>query len=152
MADIVVTDLEMAVKTWLNAQTAALVGPSRPVHNGFLVGDVRSPAQGVIGVVSLGAGGVGDTVDARRVVLTLKAAGRQGPETSGPRKMVTDAANATARVFFGLTAPVQVTLPGGAVVVLKYVDAETAQGPTPAGDLGGEYAMTLDALVIAQEG
>jgi len=151
VTDIVVTDLEAAVKVWLNGHTA-LCGKGKPVDNGFLLGDVRSPAQGVIGSVALGAGSVGELADARRVVLTLRAVGRQGPEGKGPRQAVMDAANATARVFFGLDAPVRVTLPGGGVVVLRYVDAETAQGPTPAGDLGGEIAYTLDALVVAQEG
>lgn len=147
--DVQIVDLEAAVKVWLNSQTA-LVGPGKPVTNGFVLGDARSPGQGVIGDVRVRAGTVSDVADQRRVTVRVRAAGRQGPEQRGPRMVVEAAARATAQALLGLDRPVIVTLPGGGQVRLIHVDPTTAQGPTQTGDNGGELEYSLDATVTAQ--
>jgi hypothetical protein len=147
--DVEIVDLEAAVKVWLNAQ-ATLVGPGRPVTNGFILGDARSPAQGVIGDVRVRSGTVSDVADQRRITVRVRAAGRQGPEQRGPRMVVEAAARATAQTLLGLDVPTVVTLPGGGQVRLVHVDPTTAQGPTQTGDNGGELEYSLDATVTAQ--
>lgn len=147
--DVEIVDLEAAVKVWLNAQTA-LVGPGMPVTNGFVLGDARSPGQGVIGDVRVRAGAMSDVADQRRVTIRVRAAGRQGPEQRGPRMVVEAAARATAKALLGLDRPAVVTLPGGGQVRLVHVDPTTAQGPTQTGDVGGELEYSFDATVTAQ--
>lgn len=149
---IEVTDLGRAVMIWLNADAALCGGRTKPVANGFRMGDIRSPSEGAWGRVDVGSRNPAEWADRGRVILRLKAVGRSGPESRGPGWEAERAARAAAVKVGSLSAPVRVTLDDGTTVVeLRYCDPETVQGPTPTGDNGaGEVEWTVDCEVHAR--
>lgn len=143
---IFLVDAEAAVRAWANA-VPGLAGPGNPLLNGTHIGQVRSPSEGAIATIELiGPRTTDDVTDDARVAFVVSAIGKGGGRRAAQR-----GAAALAEALLVLhRAPVIVTLEDG--VTVRLVGADNVQGPTYAGDLGGEQLYRVDATMRCQPG
>jgi hypothetical protein len=131
-------DVEGAIKGWVNAQTATLVGPGHPIPLGAHVGTgLRSPARGCYLLLTRVGGGP-DPGEANVDQARLSSA------VYGMKKLPTAlAAAAYANLLVSVTAPVPL-LPSGRLMAVTDVS-----GPLYIPD-GDEERYLVDAVFHIQ--
>jgi hypothetical protein len=140
-----VVDAEAAVREWANG-FSALCGKGNPLANGVHLGPPRSPSAGAIaGMQLISPRQTIDYADDARVSFSVKAVGGE----TAARLLAQRAANALAEAVLSMRGrPTVVTIPGGGQV--RILCCDNLDGPTYAGDQGGESTYLVDATFRMQ--
>ena len=144
MADIEVTDVRGAVRSYLTAYPG-LTGAGNPLAAGVHLGRVRSPSKGAIAGVEVGRRDLSDISDDARLTFRISAVGGE----QGPLELVDYAAGALIRAIVALQDGQQVVQTRRGEWVRLLIAGDVA-GPTDAGDYGGEISVVVDALFRCQ--
>lgn len=147
-----VVDALGAARAYLNT-VAGLAGPGAPLTNGVHLQEVRSPSSGTWARVELAPGRSIDEEgawDMARVSVLVKARGSE----AGAHAQVTWAANNVAEALIALNGtPTTVTIDARGTVpgqTVRILGAHSIDGPTQAGEIGGEVSMRVDATLRMQ--